>query len=230
MISLDTEYQRQPTSSPCTSGPQEILRDEFIPQSYHAFMSSLSGRKLWQEFQNCGRGDTEGQYFRFDIEFDGREPSLDNINQMKELKLQTQAEYSESKELDNLARCVVASLFYFKFESTPQYENREISCTGHILCRLWSSDPALKIVLLQLFKSLTKFTLQNHILPGIIENHSFTDRYGNFQKRVEFTVNSQQQQIPIHLREGSSLPNNISGSSFSVDSFVAAQGLKAHFG
>jgi len=230
VVSLGTGYQRQPTSSPCTSGPRGILRDGFIPRSYRAFMSSLSGRKLWQEFRNCGRGDTEGRYFRFDIEFDGREPSLDNINQMEGLKLRAQAEHSKSKELDNLARCVVASLFYFEFESTPQYEDGEISCAGHILCRLRSGDPALEVVLLQLSKSSAKFALQNHTLPGVIGDCSFSDRYGNFRKRVEFTVNSRQQRIPIHLREGSSLSNNISGSPFSVDSFVAAQGLEAHFG
>lgn len=52
-------------------------------------MSSLSERKLWQESQNYERDNTEDWYFYFDIEFNERELSLDDINQIKELKLQT---------------------------------------------------------------------------------------------------------------------------------------------
>ena len=40
--------------------------------------------------------------------------------------MQARAEYSDSKELNDLARSVMALLFYFEQESTPKYRDGEI--------------------------------------------------------------------------------------------------------
>lgn len=106
---------------------------------------------------------------------------------MQELWSQARAELSASKDLDNLARCVVASLFYFELESIPVYGEGRISGTGHILCRLRFGDPALEALLGQLSRSSAMFILGSRVLLGLIEDRSSVDRSGNFRKRVEFS-------------------------------------------
>ena len=149
---------------------------------------------------------------------------------MQDLRSQTQAEFLKSEELNSLMRFIVASLFYFELESMPQYMNENILCADHILCWTHSGDPALKILLIQLSKSFMKFTLQDHILSEVIEEGSFINRDGNFQKQVELTVSNWQQRIFIHLEKESSPQKHISDSSFTIDFLIAAQDLKAHFG
>ena len=102
---------------------------------------------MWQEFRNRRRAESKGRYFRFDIGFEGIEPGLDNISKMQELRTQVRAEFSDSKELDDLARTVVASLFYFELEPTPKYRDRKIFGTGNIFCRLRVGNPALEALL-----------------------------------------------------------------------------------
>ena len=88
VVSQGTESSRVWADPRRMSSPRGIWKDGFIPRLYRAFMSSLSGRKLWQEFQNCGRADAKGHCFRFNIniEFDGTEPSPDDTSKMQELK------------------------------------------------------------------------------------------------------------------------------------------------
>ena len=234
-MSLGTGYHRQQTNSPSTSCPRGILRDGSIPRLYRALLSSLSGRKLWQEFRNRRRADARGRHFHFDMDFDGQEPDLDNTSKMQDLQAHARAEFSESKELHNLARRVVASRFYFELESRPRYEKGQISGAGHISCRLRSDDPALEVLLDQLSENSARFLLGDRVLPdvikpGVIDDRSFVHRSGNFRKRLEFNVSDRQHKILIALKEGSSIPNGISGSPFSVDSFIAVQGMDAPFG
>ncbi len=230
VVSLGTGFQRQQHHSPHMSGTRGILRDGSIPRLYRAFLSSLSGRKLWQEFRNRRRADSKGRYFRFDIGFEGEEPGLDNTSKMQELRMQARTEFSDSNELDDLARSVVASLFYFELEPTPKYRDGKISCAGNILCRLRVGNPALEVLFSQLSKSSARFLLDERALSGAVEDRSFIDRGGNFRKRVEFSLSDRQRKISTSLKEGSHPPNNVSGSPFSVDSLVAAQGMDAHFG
>ena len=63
-----------------------------------------------------------GQYFRFNVEFEGREPRLDDPTRMQELKdiAGQNVNHSSSKQLDHLARCVIAELFYFELEGVPR--------------------------------------------------------------------------------------------------------------
>ena len=77
--------------------------------------------EVWQEFWNRRRADSKGRYFRFDIGFEGIEPGLDNTSKMQEFRTQAQAEFSNRRELDDVARSVVATLFYFELEPTPKY-------------------------------------------------------------------------------------------------------------
>jgi hypothetical protein len=53
---------------------------------------------------------------------------------------------------------------------------------------------------------------------------------GNFKKRVAFEAKTRNSLITIRLKEGFSQSCNISGSPFSIDGLVQAQGQELSFG
>ncbi|KAH0566424.1 hypothetical protein GP486_000172 [Trichoglossum hirsutum] len=92
--------------------------------------ANTNGHAYWEDYMNHVRANLKENpkkpHFRLDVEFDGRAPALDDITKIENLKAIARREFSQSKDLDNLARCAVASLFYFELESSPTY-NREIT-------------------------------------------------------------------------------------------------------
>jgi hypothetical protein len=145
---------------------------------------------------------------------------------MQELKAYARAAISESSELDRLARCIIAELFFFELDpntfTNKRNENGQFSCTGYILCRLRTKTAAFEALLRQLTKTSAVFLLGARPLLGSIEDHSSMDHDGNFKKRVSFEALNRNSLVSIHLREGSSQSCNISGSPFSIDGLVEA--------
>jgi hypothetical protein len=136
---------------------------------------------------------------------------------MPEMKILAREAILYSKQLDRLAHCIIAELFVFELERVPRKENGRYSCTGYILCCHRAGTPAFKALLARLTKLSAKFLLKGRNLPGSIRDRLSLTRDRNFRKRVCFDVNSKQDLVSLHLREGSSESYNISGSPFSVD-------------
>ncbi|KAI9762170.1 MAG: hypothetical protein M1840_001465 [Geoglossum simile] len=234
VVSLGTGYRQQPPNTLLSmSGPRGIWRDGFIPRlrraCVQAFMSCMNGREIWRGFR-AHRPRSGGRCFRLDLETQGEIPRLDDINGIQELKTLARAGSSGSGEIDVLARCAVSSLFYFELESTPEYADRQYSCTGNILCRLRADSKAFEALVMQLSKNSAKFFLGNHRIPGQIGDRSSLGKGGDFRKRVELRIGDLQSKLSIYLKEGRHEQQNISGSPFSISTLVAAQGLDAYFG
>jgi hypothetical protein len=194
---------------------------------FHAFMSSLSGITPWVEYLNLTKSNKTRKHFRLDIEFDGDEPRLDDTSKMQELKSKVWDDLLISKTVEEIADCLIASLFYFELESTPKELDGQHLIIGHILCILSNSDPALKSLLDQLNSCSARFFIGNSPVSGAIGDRSFIDREGNFRKRFEFRAKDN---LSISLRRGNSQPKSISGSPFTIERLVSAQNLDAHFG
>ncbi|RDL30200.1 uncharacterized protein BP5553_10478 [Venustampulla echinocandica] len=230
VLSLGTGSPRL-ADVPRMSPTRGVFRDGFIPRLFRAFrhsMGSINGHK----FRSRQRGGHKEQYFRFDIEFDGPEPALDDTTKIQELKAAARSAIHGSEELDRLARCVVAELFVFELdhERLPLPENGKYLCAGRILCRLRANHPAFQVLLDQLSKSSAKFLFQGSPLAGSAKDASYFDEGGDFRKRVTFEVPNRGAPISIHLREGSSEPSSISGSPFTIDTLAAALQLECCFG
>jgi hypothetical protein len=185
-----------------------------------------------EEDLKTGEKRRRGQYFRFNVEFSGREPRLDDPSKIPEMKILAQEAAFHSKQLDQLAHCIIAEFFVFELEldSVPRKENGRYSCTGYILCCHRAGTPAFEVLLAQLTRSSAKFLLRGRVLPGSIRDRSSLARDGNFRKRVCFDVTSKQDLVSLRLREGGSESYNISGSPFSVDWLINAQELGRPFG
>ncbi|KAF4630856.1 hypothetical protein G7Y89_g7277 [Cudoniella acicularis] len=172
-----------------------------------------------------------GEYFRFNVEFNGREPRLDDLNKIPGIKILAREVMLHSKQLDRLAYYIITELFVFELdpETIPRRENSRYSYTGYILCCHRAGTPAFKVLLSRLIRSSAKFLLRGRTLSGSIRDRLSLIRDGNFRKRVYFDVASKQDLVSLYLREGSSESYNISGSLFSVAWLIGAQELRRPF-
>lgn len=166
------------------------------------------------------------RYHRLDVELE-TEPRLDDAASMSKLKSKVQADGSLSTAINSIARCMVASMFYFELESTPERIDGRSVGVGHIQCSQRRNSLAFPLLLRQLANRSAAFYLGDCPIPGRIGDNSFLDANGNFRKRVELDVLDR---FAISRKQGSSDMCNISGSPYSIERLVLAQGLEAHFG
>jgi hypothetical protein len=222
-------------------GSSSWWRDLWVFRLFRALWSSIDGQENGdasyreeldglKEDLKTGEKRRRGQYFRFNVEFEGREPRLDDPSKMPQMKILAQEVVLHSKQLDRLAYCIIAEIFLFELESVPRKENGRFSCTGYILCCHRAGTPAFEALLARLTRSSAKFLFRGRTLPGSIQDRSSLARDGNFRKRVCFDVTSKQDLVSLHLREGGSESYNISSSPFSVDWLIEAQELGRPFG
>jgi hypothetical protein len=217
------------TGSPRTSGKPSmsvpgrlsLWKDGAFPRLWRMFWERMRDRHVKQVFR------THPRYHRLDTEFDGEPPRLDSTKSIDELKLIAQEDRSISKVIDNIARCAIASKFYFELDSVPEGCNGEYTGVGVILCSMRRGDPAFELLLDQLSKSSATFYLNNCPIPGTVGDRSFISKDGNFRKRVELSLNGR---FTISLKQSDSEPCNISGSPYLIERLISAQGLDAHFG
>jgi len=203
------------------SGPLSLWKDGAFPRLWRMFWERMRDRHVKQVFR------THPRYHRLDTEFDGEPPRLDSTKSIDELKLKAQEDHSVTKVIDNIARCAIASRFYFELGSVPEGCNGEYTGFGVILCSIRRGDPAFEGLLDQLSKSSATFYLNNCPILGTFGDRSFISKDGNFRKRVELNLNGR---FTISLKQGDSEPCNISGSPYSIEKLITAQGLNAHFG
>jgi hypothetical protein len=222
IVSLGTGTPRasgKPSMS--VSGPLRLWKDGAVPRLCRLFWEKMRDRQVKQVFR------THPRYHRLDIEFEGAVPRLDDIHNIHELQLKAQEDPSVSKVIDNIARCAIASIFYFKLGPFPERCNGNYTGTGFILCCLQQGDPAFKVLLDQLSRTSATFCLNDDPIPGVIGDRSFISRDGNFRKRVELNISGR---FTISLKQGESELCNISGSPYSIEKLITAQDLNAPFG
>ena len=196
-------------------------KNKALPRLCRLFWEKMRDKKIRQAFQNNPR------YHRLDVEFDQAEPRLDDTKTMSELKSKVQVDTSLSGAIDSIARHMLASLFYFELESIPEKINGKFVAVGHIQCLERRRDPAFSLLLHRLLDCSATFYLDGCPIPGNFGDSSFLDADGNFRKRVELNVSDK---FTVCLKQGRSEPCNISGSPYSLQKLILAQGLAAHLG
>ena len=221
MVSLGTGTQRANDVKPfmSISGPLNPWKDGAFSRLCCMFWERMRDRHVKQIFR------TNPRYHRLDTAFDGVLPRLDNTKGIHELQLKAQEDCSMTGIIDNIARCAIASLFYFELDSIPEGYNGKHIGTGSIFCSVRQSDPAFQLLLNKL--ATATFYLQNSPLTGQVGDRSFLGKDGNFRKQVELNFNGK---FTISLKQDDAEPCNISGSPYQVERLVSAQGLDAYFG
>ena len=240
-VSLGTG--KAPDQDPEMYGSNSWWGDLWFIRLFRALWSSIDGRESSYAIRKSEASNDEeelkgarkrrrGEYFRFNFDFRGRPPRLDDSSKVAEMKIHAREAILHSKQLNRLAHCIIAELFVFELEreNLPRRENGRYSCTGYILCRHRAGTPAFEALLGRLTRSGAKFLLRGRTLPGSIQDRSSLARDGNFRKRVCFDVTTKEDLVSLHLREKSSESFNISGSPFSINWLIEALELKRPFG
>jgi hypothetical protein len=188
-------------------------RGSAIARLYRSFMASLDGQQAWEELQNHLSEERKASYFRFNVEFDGHEPGLDDVvamRTMRELPI-------ESGDEVNIVNSLVAKQFYFELEHVPYDVDGRYECNGYLHCRLLGCPRAE--LLGYVWEKLAGFRLQEEeiaILP---------QRNGSFLCKVAFCVNDLHEKLAISLSG-----INISGFPTTVAELMRLQGLDNPFG
>jgi len=179
----------------------------------------MRDKKVREAFQGHPR------YHRLNVQFEGDEPRLDDIQSIPDVKLKVQDDPSVCETIDNIARCMIASLFFFELDSMPRRLGGKYVGTGHILCSIRPSEPAFSVLFHRLSTS-GQFWI-NGVPVANIRDGSCFDNEGNFRIKVEINTDDR---FTVTLKQDSSELCNISGSPFSVRKLILLQGLCAVFG
>jgi hypothetical protein len=228
VVSLGTGEPGPSNYDVSTDDCRSIRRNGMLRRFSDLLLEKTRDKTVRRAYKTAGlAGKTLHRIHRLSVDFHGAEPRLDDTSSIPELISKVQTDPSLSPKIDAVARCMVASLFYFELDSLPQQCDGKYVLTGHILCSVRHSDPALKALLSKLASGCSRFLVNNCPIPGSATDPSFLGKDGNVRIRVNAeTVD----RLTISLELGDAEACNISGSPFSVPRLVTAQGLDAPFG
>ena len=162
---------------------------------------------------------------RLNIDFQAAEPRLDDTNSIPELIKKVYTNSSLLPKIDMIARCMIASLFYFELEPVlPQRRKGKYVFAGNVWCSIRRGDAGLRALLEKLLVHRSKFLIND---CPIQRTNTLLAKDGNFRMHIQAET---AEEFSITLRLGDSEACNISGSPFSVSKLITAQGLDAPFG
>jgi hypothetical protein len=160
------------------------------------------------------------------VEFEGAEPALDDVSKMEEITEKVRMQLGDSLEVEAAAQCLTATRFYFELESIPTKYGEYHQGAGYIYCRLPCKSASRQELMRQLKDGSARFLLDGRPATKRLD-WSASDVDGIFRKRIEFKVKAG---MAITLKWEGFQARHISGSPFSVEALINAQGLNAHFG
>lgn len=220
ILSIGTGESKPRTAKPCPDEVRNVWKNGAFPRLCRLFSEKIKDKKLRQLFQ------TSPRYHRLDVQFDGDLPRLDDFRSIPELQVRGERDQSISGKIERIARCLVASLFYFELDAVPQRSAGKQVVNGRILCTLSPGEPGFT----ELFDRLRKGSACFWIDGRPVERKM--DEWGpskgcRFQKQVQFTT---QGSFSVSLKQDREDGCEISGSPFSAENLVNLQGLRGAFG
>jgi hypothetical protein len=221
------------SSSRCFWGAlfMRILKDAFPMRIFRALLQYGSSRRTWEQLLGHLKVGRMGDFFRFDVEFEGPEPLLDSVVDMEKMADMARNEMLRSPDLYRLARRIRAENFVFELEPGGPFRlsNGMYQCTGRILCRLRARTPEFETFMTQLDQGSASFLVGDRVLPGSFHDRSARCEDGNFFKEVRLHMPSRLEPFAISLRVGEAVCH-ISGSPFTLQRLAKLQKLDTRFG
>lgn len=223
VVSLGTGSVRE---SDDTRDNESSLSSSFPARLYRVFCKQMAGHCEARGQDNCPN------IHRLNIEFDGKQPPLDDVKQSGEIARMVRETALSTPAITALARELRAEQFLFELDPSrpPQYINGIYECFGYISCRLRAGDPALKVFMQQLIDNHAFWQCGRRVLPAEFQCDGGMNGYGNFYQEVAFHMPNRQGLFKILLQDGPGKPCNISGSPFTLERLMRQQKLEPWFG
>lgn len=236
VVSFGTGSPRRRVSRPSQARSYRVNKSRakkarsarFASRLFQAFLKQGDSTVAWKQLLSHTKSHDYGEFFRFDVEFDGKGPSLDDVTDLEGLEELAQASLVSSSAMERLARCIRAENFYFELERDPIYTNGVYECSGRIFCRLEPGSEELEALLTQLDHNNSFLTASGRKLTGKFQN-SLTPS-GMFSKRCKFYLRDKAAPFSIVLTEGVAASCNINGSPFTLEWLREVQQIDAPFG
>lgn len=219
LLSLSTGEPKPQRNFP-TTDTRSLWKNGAFPRLGRLVWERMRDSKTRRAFREHPR------YHRLTTQFNGREPRLDDVQSIPELKSMVDNDIALTLPIKKIARCFVASLFYFELSSLPRHINGRKQGNGIILCSIKQTDPAFPILFERLAANSAEFRLNNFPTIKVVQPENF-DSSGNFRMKVDVVATDS---FDLTLKQDSDEPIDISGSPFSISRLVRLQCLKAVFG
>ena len=198
------------------------LHKRFAHRLCRILMALGASERAWKQVTKV-ECDGNGQLFRFDIQYDGMGPSLDNTTDLLYMDRLATTTIRASSKLYQLADTIRAELFFFELDDMPQFGRGGFVCYGSIRCRLSPGSDGLVAVKERLKSANATFLVQKAIVPVPNEESP------KFECKLTLKLRSRRELFHIWLcEEGSSC--EISGSPFTIEKLAEMQHLSVPFG
>ncbi|KAL5591141.1 hypothetical protein FOBRF1_014698 [Fusarium oxysporum] len=209
------------------NGSSGILSEMFLPKLSRALWKQTGSKLTWSHLLSHQRADSDTKLFRFDLDFMGEEPLLDEVSMVERVQQMAYDTATRSPTLRRLCRHLRAELFLFELDKLhpPYFLTGAYQCTGRIICRLRAHTPEYKGFIGQLCERAAAFRVGAQLLKVTYENIN-TD----LCFKVNFAVPNLSSSISIALLEGVDEESHINGSPFATEWLIRRQALNACFG
>ncbi|KAI9146675.1 LOW QUALITY PROTEIN: Phospholipase A1 [Paramyrothecium foliicola] len=231
VLSLGTGSVVCPEDQQSEAAATSWWRDSFPCRLFRAFWKQGDSNVTWNQVLEQPKAVEDKNLFRFNVEFEGKQPPLDDVDGMTEVARAARKTASESCALKDLEKRQRAELFVFELDASqpPRITDGVYECVGHIMCRLRASTVEYATFVQQLNRGQAIVKCHGQIIKGSFFSASEMTNV-NYNQEVKFQVPSRQTPFQITLEEQSSSPWDISGSPFTIDALSEQQGLHACFG
>lgn len=186
------------------------VKDRFLSRLYKTFMKSLDGEKVWREFANSLSECEKTRYHRLNLPIQGKEPTLDDVTSIDALKAQAQSWIKVNQRFLPSLDSIYASMFYLELAEYPSYSDNVYKCVGHIYCRVNMSFQGRRQLYEKLDSTSSYFLVLGHPTRCVDRIPTYSS-VPPFKKRIQFTVETLDEDIGITLLGLTSSPKWISG-------------------
>ncbi|KAL7754849.1 hypothetical protein ACKLNR_015189 [Fusarium oxysporum f. sp. zingiberi] len=209
------------------NGSSGILSQKFLPRLSRALWKQTGSKVTWSHLLSHQRADSDTKLFRFDVDFMGEEPLLDEASMVERVRQTAHDTATRSSSLRRLCRHLRAELFLFELDELhpPYFLRGAYQCAGRIICRLRAHTPEYKGFIRQLCEREAAFRVGAQFLRVTYEDINTDLCY-----KVNFAVPNLSSSISIALLEGTDEESHINGSRFAIEWLIRRQALNAGFG
>ena len=232
VVSLGTGFKRNPDPELGTE-KISLFRARFVPRLFRSFLNFFVGEKRWQELQNNLEPHARDRYHRFNFEFYGDDPELDDLQVMSTLRQQVKFHSLSNDEISHCTDNLIATLFYIELSGElPFFDGTLFTCKGRIRCRLGPSNRALRVLITRLKDSRAHFYLnfEQKIACADHELCNAIQRGAPYYRDIEFKIMSLDQYIDIKIDGITRRARSISNCPYNIETLVKDQGLDLPFG
>lgn len=125
---------------------------------------------------------------RLSVDFETSDPRLDDVNSIPKLVSKVEADQGLSAGINEVAYCMIASLFYFELDSLPERQEGKYTIVGRILCSIRRNEPAFEALFSRLFSGSAKSLVNDWPILELIHSSSCFGKDGNFAMQIRVEV------------------------------------------